>query len=147
MRAQDNPVGHVERILHVAGGVVGGDVQRLKTVIIRLHFGAGHDVIAEALEDVANFFHHQSHGMERSLPRQAARQTGVEAGQRGGFLSRVERRLLALKKGGQAFLDAVGGLSEQRALGGLKLGKASHDAGDAALAPEKIHSERFHFLQ
>ena len=128
-------------------GCSGGMFSASKTIVVRLHFRAGYDVVAKPLEDGADFFHHHGHRMQRTAPWQASGQAGVKARQCGGFFGVVESRLLGFKLSGQAFLHPVGGLPQQRPLRRFKFGEARHDTGNAALASEEFNPERFHFLQ
>ena len=85
--------------------------------------------------------------MQRTAPRQTARQARVKTCQCCGLFGVVESRLLGFELSCQAFLHPVGGLPQQRTLRRLKFGKTRHDAGNAALASEEFNPERFHFLQ
>ena len=146
VRAEDDPVGDVQGVLHVARRMIGRNVQRLEIVIFRLHFGAGDDFVAEPPENGADFFRHQSDRVLRSPPGKPAGQARVKARQGSRFRRRDKRRLSLVKQLRQPLLHAVGGLAEAGPLFGAKLGQPRHDAGDAALAPEKIHAQGFQIL-
>jgi len=87
MGAKQNIVGHVQRILHVPGGMVFGDVQGFEVVIIKLYFRAfgyrepqGHEYVADfsgclrdgmestVLKTASGECHIDLLGQERSMP-------------------------------------------------------------------------------
>jgi hypothetical protein len=49
-------VGDEKGVLHVAGGMVGGDVEGFEVVVFGFHFGAVGDLEAELGEDFFDFF-------------------------------------------------------------------------------------------
>ena len=75
------PVGlrrHIERVLHLAGRVVGGNVQLGEIVIVEFHvraFGHGETHIGE---DSGDFFQHLGNGMHAALRLGAGRQGDVD---------------------------------------------------------------------
>ena len=52
VRTQQDALVEVEGVLHVAGGMVLGHVERLEVVVVVLHFGAGGDLEPQVAEDV-----------------------------------------------------------------------------------------------
>ena len=141
--AQHHLVLDVQGVLHIAGRVFGGHVERLETVEIGVHLGAGHHLVPHAPEYGAHVLHGQGDGVQRPGPGHAARQAGVEAGQQGRFLFPLQTGLAFVYQCGQLLLDLVGRLAEHRALGRRQFGQAGHEFGQPPLAAQKIHPAAF----
>ena len=66
VRAEKKIVCYVQRILHVARGVVLRNVEQLKVIIVAFDFGAFLDFKAEADKRVENFVFDESKRMQRA---------------------------------------------------------------------------------
>ena len=145
--AHEHLVGDVQGVLHVTGRMLRRHVQGLEVVIVDLHFGAGHDLKAKALENLANLFHHQGGGMQGAAPGRTAGNGGVKALEGFGLAPGFQGLFAGVKQIVAALFDAVGRLAHGGALFRLQLGKLAHDLGDSALAAQKVHPQGFQPFQ
>src|SRR5438445_5550685 len=67
-----------ERVLHVAGGMVGREVERLEVVPVRFHFRTGIERVAHLDEDLLQLAANQRGRMEVAKARSAAGEGDVE---------------------------------------------------------------------
>ena len=145
MGAQDDRLGNKERILHVAGGVVGGNVQGFEVVVVFFNLGPLDDVEPHPRKDVAD--------LPINLGNRVHRAAGLRAPGQGD----VDRRGCALAGGGeglhgcgyvgcQTLLDGVGALAGGRTLLGRKAGDGAQELGENPLAAEILDAQCLEFL-
>jgi hypothetical protein len=131
---------HVEGVLHVAGGVVGRDVEGLEVVPVELDLRPVGHLVAEPLEDPDDALAGLGDRVTTAPRRQAAaRQRDVERRTRQlGLQRRPGQRPLA---GGQQRLDlvadAVGHLADPRTLLGRQGAHAAQDRRELALLAQE----------
>ena len=110
VRAQEEPaLREVERVLHVAGGMVRRHVEGLEAVVVVLHFGAVEDLVAHGQEDVFQVLAGRGQGMAAAVGRDAAGQRDVHAlaGEAALLEVRFERVLRRLQRLLDLVLQAV----------------------------------------
>ena len=143
---QNNVVRNIERILHVAGRVLGRQVQRFEIVVVCFDFGAAFDIKAQLFENRTDFFHGKGDGVSCTFPWMAARQSGIETFDKGLLGEVLEGFLACFKQGGELFLDPVCNLACLGALFRSKRGQFAHDGGKLTLAAKEFHAQTFQFI-
>ncbi len=135
---------HVERVLHVAGGVVLRDVERLEVVPVELDLRPARHLVTEPREDGDDLVGGSRHRVPVAKRQEAApRQRHVE--RRAAQLLLELLRLEALASAPEQRLDlvanAVRHLADPRAFLGRELPHPAEDGRDLALLAEKADAE------
>ena len=141
--AQHDIIIHIKRILRVAGGMVLGDVQKLEVVVVKLHLGALHRLVAHAHEDVHHLLQGDVHRMQGARAALRAGQGHVDG------LGLKPRGLFPLEQLGQARLhllldggaDLVDHLTHLRPLLRGQLAHAPQKARQLALLAQDRHPD------
>src|SRR5262249_34973476 len=142
---QEGAVREVERVLHVPGGMVARDVERLEVVVVALDLGSLGDREAEPGEDRDDLVAHAGQRVERPLrgppPRQGeieppAAALGLALRRRRGRQPRVEQPL-------ELALGLVGGGADERALLGRQGAERSQELCQRALPAEHADADGF----
>src|SRR5215468_2892291 len=131
----------MEGVLHVARGMVGGEVQRREVVVVRLHLGPLGHREAEPLEDLDDLLGDARDGMHRARQRAAAREREVWTVGREG--ATALRRLQLVEPRGEALLELtlrpVGLLADLGPLRGRDGAERAEQRGQLARATEHAH--------
>ena len=101
-----------ERVLGVARGMVGREVQRLEVVVVGLDLGAGSDGVAESSEDAHSLTPGAQDGMLRADLRARAGERDIDS--RAGRDAMLARSGIG-QQGFDAFLERVEALAERAA--------------------------------
>src|SRR5690606_9104381 len=147
--AQEPAVGSPERVLRVAGGVLGREVERLEVVAVRLELGAGHDLVAQGGEDVEEPVRDERQQVQPARRRTGAGERDVEALARELPGDGLALQLLAatLEGGLEGLLLGVDGLAGDAALLGGQRPEALQAGGDDALLAQEPDAVRLQGLQ
>ncbi|CDN46047.1 hypothetical protein BN871_KF_00060 [Paenibacillus sp. P22] len=78
LRAHQDVLGHVERVLHIARRMVFRQVERLEVVVVGFDFRSFRDGITEADENILDLLLHLHERMDRARRQPAARQRHVD---------------------------------------------------------------------
>ena len=115
MSAQDDIFFHIKRILHVPGGMVFGNVQGFKVIIIQLYFRTFHNGKPQSGKDIANFTAHLCDGMDSSVPDAPAGKGDVNPFPEQGLIPFAGGNILedVFDLCRQDILDFIGSLPEQ----------------------------------
>jgi hypothetical protein len=130
----------VERVLHVARGVVGRDVQRFEVVPVELDLRPARDLVAEPREDAGDLLGRPGDGVAVPARDEPARRERHVDGR--ALQLRLELRLLEPAAGAVELLldvrlDAVRDLADARAVLGGELAHAAQHRGELALLAEE----------
>ena len=142
LRAEEVFLAQIEGILHIAGGVIGGRIERREVVVVVLDLGAFKDLEAHAREDIDELVLDARHGVERPLSLPLARHGDVErlAFQPRRKFALLDARLRRRKVSFQLFADGVHLLAEGRALLGRDLLHLLQQRRDDARTAQKLPS-------
>ena len=135
VRAQHDVIIHIEGILRVARGMVLGQVQKLKVVVIQLDFGAFHHIKAQTRQGREHLVQHQRGGMRHAQARQVARLGHIQrfALQLALTFAGLERGQALVQHGADPFAPGVDHLPGGRTLLGAELAHGAQQRGQAAL--------------
>ena len=138
--AQHDVVIHVEGVLGVARRMVLRDVQQLEVVVVVLHLGALHDLVAHAHEDVDHLLKGDVHRVQGACAARRSRQghvhsLGLQAGLLLAFLQLCAALLQRILQG---LAHVVHQLAHLRALLGGELAHAAQQTGQLALLAEDV---------
>src|SRR5919204_3775216 len=78
MRAQDDIIGDVKCVLHIAGRVLARDIQGFEVIVIQLHLGSLGDAEAEPVKNLLYFLQDLGEGVLMSPGGDAAGQGDIE---------------------------------------------------------------------
>ena len=131
----------VQRVLHVARGMIRRHVERFEVVVVVLDLGAFEHLVAEAREDLDHFIANQAERMAMAELRHAAGQRDVDGV--GGPARRGERRLALGERGFDFLLELVGALAERFLLLGRRgLERLHEGGGPAVVAADPARAQR-----
>src|SRR5215470_300594 len=143
--AQHHVGGHVEGVLHVARGMIVGEIERAEVVVVGLHLGPLRHREAEPFEDGNDLFLHADDGVDGAGGGEAAGQGEIHVarGESLAMLLRLER----LVARGERLLHLAFGevrlLANARPIGGRHLAEAAKERGQLTRAPEHAHAHVF----
>ena len=144
-----SPVGDIEGVLGVPGGVVLGEVQGLEVIVVGFHLRALHHIEAHPQEDLLDLVQHQGEGMPVAGGGGAAGHGDVDG--LGPELFLQLGGLQGLGPGGQLLLqgfpDLVGQLPDDGALLGGKAPHLLEDGGELPLLSQELDPQVFQLLQ
>ena len=135
----------VEGVLHVPGGVIGRDVERLEVVPVELDLRPGGDLVAEAGEDGGDLVGGPGERVPVAAGQEAPpRQRDVEgrAAELGLQAEVGQGGLPGGEQGLHLVADAVGDLADPRPLLGGQAPHAAQRGGELALLAEEADPER-----
>ena len=122
----------VERVLHVARGVIRGHVERFEVVVVVFDLGSLEHLVAEAREDLDHFIANEAERVPVAELRHTAGQRDVDGICRA---ARGSELLFELgERGLDLFLQIVGGLAERLLLVGSGGLERLHEGGGPAVA-------------
>ena len=138
--AQHDVVIHVEGVLRVARRMVLRDVQKLEVVVVVLHLGALHDLVAHAHEDVDHLIESNVHRVQGTGAARRSRQGHVHGLglQAGLLLALLQLGAALLQRVLQGLAHVVHQLAHLRALLGGQLAHAAQQSGQLALLAEDV---------
>ena len=147
MGAQGESFGafHEEGVLHVPGGMLGGEVQRSEVVVVILDLGPLAHGIAKAFEHPHDPLPDQGDGVQASGLLGGHRARGVALLNGGGTLSGGPR-LHLLPTGLRGLLQLVHAPAQGLLVLGGHLLEGVEQRGDGPFAAEHGHAKALHFL-
>ena len=139
------PRGHEEGVLHVAGGVVRREVERLEHVVVVLQLGTFRDVVAEFAENVHDLLAHDGHRMAGAQLQRIAGHRQVLLRAFGGLLlpDRVAEAVNRLLREVLQLVERAAEFALHVLVHGAELVK---ERRDLALLAEEAHARLLHFL-
>ena len=145
MGPQQRAPRHVERVLHVAGGMVVGEIEGPEIVVVALDFRTLRHREAQPLEDLDDLVLHLREGMEGAGSGKASRQRQVHAlgGERAAALVVLERHHPCLERSFELGLDLVGLGPHQRPLRRRQRAQRAEERGQLPRSPQDTNPERF----
>ncbi len=120
----------IQRVLHVARGMLVGHVERFEVVVVVLDLRAFEHLIAEPGEDLLHLLAHEAERMTMADGRRAAGQRDVD--RVGGTARGGERRLALGQRLFHGDLERVDLLSERLAIRWRQRRQVRHQLGDPA---------------
>jgi hypothetical protein len=140
---QQGALADVERVLHVARGVVAWNVERLEVVVVALDLRTLGHREAEPCEDGDDLVVHAGQRVERSVRRPAARQREVEPRSPAfGLALGLERRgELGVQERLERALGLVGGRADERPLLGGERAERAQELRQLTLAAEHADTD------
>src|SRR5579862_6708694 len=148
MGSQEHVSSQVERVPHVARGVVGRNVELGEVILIPLHFPSLHHIVAHAQEDIDAL-------PQRCQKRMSVTRSIWSTGKGHIKFLRLQpsfdfRGSYDLSLGGQSSLNRclclVGDLSHDRSVGSRQLTHGAEGLSQLTLATEEADSQRFDFI-
>ena len=142
LRAEQPPVGQVERVEDIARRMIGGRVQRVEVVVDRIEVGTIRHHEAQATEDGHRLVHDPGHGMDSAHAALAPGQGHVDGVGRDGRALDAVRGLV--QRFLQSLLDLVQCLAGIGPLLGRHRSHALHQRRQGALASDKSDPALLH---
>ena len=139
--AADDRNAQIQRVLHVAGGMIRRHVQRFEVVVVVLDFGSLEDLVAHAGEDVFDLLADTHQRVDAPDRRLASGQGDIDGSRRRSRLG--DSATLLLDRGFDFGLEGVDETPELAASLGRERAERLHQPGHrAGLAAQKVIVER-----
>ncbi len=143
VRAEQDVLGQVKRVLHVPGRVIPGDVERLEVVEVRLHFRPLGDGEAQAQKDLDDLVLDEGEWVQGSHRRAPAREREVHPlrFELVATLGRFELGQAPAEEGLDLGLGLVGLAPLLGALGDGDRRERAEELGEDALPAQVLHAD------